>query len=96
MWGVYTHTHTHTRTMEYHSGIKRMKQCHIILNEVSRKEKDKYHVILLICGIQNMTQMNLPRKQTHRRGAQSCGYQGEGGSGRGGWEFGLADANYYI
>ena len=27
----------------------------IILNEVSQKEKDKHHIIPLICGIQNMT-----------------------------------------
>ena len=27
----------------------------IILREVSQKEKDKYHVISLICGIENMT-----------------------------------------
>ena len=82
---VYTHTHTpHKCTLEYCSGIKRMKQCRIILNEVSWKEKDKYHVISLICGIQNMTQMNLPRKQTHRCRTQSCGYQGEGGWGKGG------------
>ena len=35
----------------------------IILNEVSQKEKDKYHVISLICGLQNMAQMNLSTKQ---------------------------------
>ena len=38
----------------------------IILSEVSQKKKDKYHVISLICGISNMTQMNLSMKQTHR------------------------------
>ena len=27
----------------------------IILSEVSQKEKDKYHMISLICGIENMT-----------------------------------------
>ena len=35
----------------------------IILSEVSQKDKDKYHMISLICGIQNMIQMNLSRKQ---------------------------------
>ena len=35
----------------------------IILSEVSQKEKDKYHMISLICGIQNTTQMNLSTKQ---------------------------------
>ena len=40
----------------------------IILSEISQKEKDKQHMISLICGIQNMTQMNLStkQKQTHR------------------------------
>ena len=37
----------------------------IILSEVStcQKEKDKYHMISLICGIYNMVQMNLSMKQ---------------------------------
>lgn len=45
--------------------------------------------ILLLCGIENMAQMNLPteQKQTHRHGEQTCGCQG-GGSGLDG-EFGL-------
>ena len=47
--------------MEYHSAIKRneimpfaatwMDLEVIILNEVSQIEKDKYHMISLICGI---------------------------------------------
>ena len=46
----------------------------IILSEVSQKEKDKYHVTSLICGIQNMTQMNLllKQKQKHRHRKQIC------------------------
>ena len=57
---VYTHTHTHTHTKEYYSAIKKneilpfaatwMDLEIIILNEVSRTEKDKY-MILLIRGI---------------------------------------------
>ena len=69
----------------------------IILSEVS--QKDKYHMISLICGIYNMTQMNLfmKQKETHRHREQTCGYQegewvGEGWIG----SLGLADANYYI
>ena len=31
----------------------------IILREVNEKEEDKYYMISLIHGIQNMTQMNL-------------------------------------
>ena len=53
MWYIYT--------MEYYSAIKKNKimpfastRMHleiIMLNEVSQKEKDKYHMISLICGI---------------------------------------------
>ena len=58
---TYTHTHTHTHTMEYNSAIKNseimpfvatwMDLEIIILSEVSQIEKDKYHMISLICGI---------------------------------------------
>ena len=58
---THTHTHTHTHTMEYYSAIKNNEmmplaatwmQLDIIkLSEVSQKEKDKYHMISLICGI---------------------------------------------
>ena len=43
-----------------------------------------------------MTQMNLPmkQKQIHRHREHTCGCQGGGGWTD--WEFGLADANYYI
>ena len=53
MWYIYT--------MEYYSTIKKneitpfaatwMDLETIILSEVSQKEKDKYHMISLICGI---------------------------------------------
>ena len=53
MWYIYT--------MEYYSAIKKneimpfaaawMDLETIILSEVSQAEKDKYHMILLICGI---------------------------------------------
>ena len=56
---VYTHTHTHT--VEYYSAIKKnevmpfaatwMDLEIIIGSEVRQKEKDKYHMISLICGI---------------------------------------------
>ena len=59
---MYTNTHTHTHTQ---SGIllshkkneilsfasTRMDLESIILSEVSQTEKDKYHMISLICGI---------------------------------------------
>ena len=48
-------------TMEYYSDIKKdetvpfattwMQQEIIILSEISQKEKDKYHMMSLICGI---------------------------------------------
>ena len=51
----------YTYTMEYYSAIKKNKIMPfaatwmqleiIILSEVSQKEKDKYHMILLTCGI---------------------------------------------
>ena len=58
---LYTHTHTHTHTMEYYSAIKKneilsfaatwMDLEIIILSEVSQTEKDRYHMVLHICGI---------------------------------------------
>ena len=65
----------HTYTMEYYLAIKMneimpfavtwMDLEIIILNEVNQKEKDKYHMITLICGISNITQMSLSMKQKH-------------------------------
>ena len=34
----------------------------IIVSKAGQKEKDKYTMISLICGIKNVTQMNLPVK----------------------------------
>ena len=58
---IHTHTYTHTHTLEYHSAIKKneimpftttwMDLEITILNEVSQDEKDKYHMISLICEI---------------------------------------------
>ena len=64
----------------------------IILSEVNQTEKDKYHMIPLICGISNMTQMSLStkQKQTHRRREQTCGCQGGGSGGEMDWEFGIS------
>ena len=96
-------------TMEYYSAMKKNEivpfaatwiQLEIIvLSEVSRKEKDKYHMISLICEIENMTQMNLSMKQKwiHRHREQTCVCQGWGRAGEE-WigSLGLADASYYI
>ena len=57
MW--HTHTHTHVYTMEYYLAIKKneimlfaatwMDLEIIILSEVSQTEKDKYHMMALLC-----------------------------------------------
>ena len=51
----------------------------------SKSEKDKYHVISLICGISSMTQMNssMKQKQTHRHRKQTFVYQRGKGSEEG-------------
>ena len=38
----------------------------IIRSKVSQKDKKRYHMMSLICGIYNMTQMNVSIKQTLR------------------------------
>ena len=75
---TYTHTQTHTHiyTIEYNSAIKKneilpfagawMDSEVITLSKVNQEEKDKYHMVTLICGTSNMPQMNLSTKQTHR------------------------------
>ena len=61
-------------TMEYYSTIKKSEIMPfaatwidmeiILLSEVNQTEKEKYHMILLICGIfKQMTQLNLYTKQ---------------------------------
>ena len=42
--------------------------------ESNKKQKNKCHMISLICAIGNMTQMNFPtkEKQTHRHTEQTC------------------------
>ena len=75
--------------MKYHSAIKKTEIMTfaatwidleiIILIEIRQKEKDKYHMIPLICRILKMIQKNLltKQKQTHRYRKQSYGYQRE-------------------
>ena len=60
-WYIYIYTHVHRHTKEYYSAIKKNEIMPfattwidleiIILSEVSQKEKDKYHMISLMCGI---------------------------------------------
>ena len=57
----YTHTHIHTHTMEYDSALKNNETLSfavtwmdvegIILSEISQSEKDKYHMVSLLCEI---------------------------------------------
>ena len=81
-------------TMEYYSAIEKNETMPfaatwteleiIILSEVSQTEKNKYHMISLICGIlKKITQMNLltKQKQTHRLRKQTYGYRGGWGKG---------------
>ena len=76
---IHTHTHTHTHTLEHLSAITKneilpftmtwMELESIMLSEISQSEKDKHHVISLICGIQETKQMNIARKK--KRGRQT-------------------------
>ena len=71
----------------------------IILSEVSQTGKDKYPMISLICGIYNMRQRNLFRKQkqTHRHTKQTYGYQrGKGRDKLGVWDQQIQTTTYKI
>ena len=56
----------------------------IILSEVSQKEKDKYYMISLICGIlkYEVNEHIYEEKQTHRHREEICGCQEGGKWGR--------------
>ena len=85
--------------MEYYSIIKRNKimsfaaTCMeletLILSEVSQKEKDTYHMISLISGIQYSVNEPFHRKENHGLGEQICGFQGGGGRIGMVWESGV-------
>ena len=62
----------------------------IILSEVSQKEKDQDHMMQLVRGILNVAQVSYPmkQKQSHKHGKQTSDYQGGGGEGREGLDFG--------
>ena len=91
-------------TMEYLSAIKdeilpfattQMNLENIMLHETSQQEKDKYHMISLISGIENMAQMNLSTKQTDSQRTEWW-LPREGRQGGRTGSLGLVDANYYI
>jgi len=94
--------------MEYYSAIKRdeiepftaiwMDLEIIITSALSQTEKDKYHMISLICGIERRIQMNLFTKQkTNRKPRkQTDGYKGQRGRGIN-YQFGISrDKLLYI
>ena len=61
----------------------------LILSEVSRKEKDKYHMISHIWNLIYGTNEPFHIEETHGLGEQTCGCQ-EGGRGSGmDWESGV-------
>ena len=78
-----------------------MKLCHLQqhgwtqtlsnLSEVNQKQKGKYYIISLICGIE-MTQTNLSTEQTQRHREQTSGCQRSGE----GWDGGLGSADATI
>ena len=50
-----------------------------MLSEISQTEKDKYHMISLICAIyKNKTKEQTKQKQIHRYRDEISGYRGEG------------------
>ena len=70
----------------------------IIISEVNQEEKDKYHMISLMCRISEITQMSLSlkQKQNHRHRKQTVGFQ-ETRLGKGWRErLGLTDISFYI
>ena len=68
----------------------------LILNEVSQKEKDKYHMVSRIWNLIYGTNESFHRKENHGLGEQTCGcWAGRGREGVGGiGSLGLTDANY--
>ena len=72
----------YTYTMGYYSAIEKNEVMPfaatcvdleiIILTEENGEEKDKYHMMSLICGISNTIQVNISMKQTQRHKEQTC------------------------
>ena len=61
----------------------------IMLSEVNTKQKDKYQMTSVICGISNMTQMSLSQKQTQGHGEHTVVAKREVIKGGMKWELGF-------
>ena len=70
----------------------------IMLSEISQTERDKYSMLLLICGSQKIKQMHITKqKQMHRYREQTSGYQWGKGKGDGQDRGrGLRGTDYYV
>ena len=91
--------HTHNEPLLSHrkgwhnSSCSNMEATKRLSHYVKRqKAKDKCHTLLLICGIQTMTQISwsVKQTQTHRHRGQICSCQGQGGRGGVEREFGIS------
>ena len=70
----------------------------LILSEVSQKEKDKYHVMSLICGIKVRHKWTYPQNRNRPMDMENRLVVATGKGEGVGWtgSMGLVDANYYI
>ena len=68
-----------------------------MLSKISQAEKDKHHVISLICGILKTKQMNKQKRKTHRYRKQYSDCQ-RGRGLMGGWSRGkgLRGTNFQL
>ena len=98
---VYVYKFQHKKSKKMPFSATWMQLEIITLSEVSQKEKDKYCILSLVCGIQNMTEMNLSMEQKQESGAQiTDGGCQEGGGwekvGVGGWGWQMQTAKCTI
>ena len=64
----------------------------LILSEVTRREKDKYHMMSIVCETEHVALMNLSIDIENRLVVAREEGAGEGWTG----SLGLVDASYYI
>ena len=63
----------------------------VIQSEVTQKEENKYHILIIYVEPRKMVQMNqfARQKQRHRCGEQTDAHQEVGGGGGMNWEIGI-------